>query len=620
MWDIPELSSRGGESDEDDEDEDGDDVYGAAYEGVTFRDSADDGTEGTLAGDGPMGDDFTLEGQDEALRAHVQFLATVATLWRAAAPSLRGHPATLRDWLAAVRQREAGLEKLMDRLHGIAVPEPPPGFEGAVEYDRRRGIKEQLIEESLGAALAFGQARRTLASLVGGGGAAAEWEPAAVEVERGVEAGDATAVRVALGRLLGLLRSQPLLYVPLTAGGHPRHILRTRSAQALLTFLLERLPRLGLLRETFDVMQTARRMEQTSPPEGKKVTEFDRLFPVGLQASVDAVVDLADRTGKPAGGSMQEALRRLVAPYLAAWVEHSGTLRLSVMENVSGDSDWERVTAFVRKYGQALFTPSFLHLANVRAVLHRGVEAWLDELPQQDDAPEEFLEALDDTLPRGQAVRHLEFVLTAVGENYEEYRDYNTTTTHSDYGENLSVLLDFLRVKAAYERDLWRLRPLFVVHEVLCRRGRPANAAWWQEGIVAETRAMADKHLAELSRVEARHGIRLRTVRDRVGERFVASLAADRLSALVGPAWQAARCGADESNADFAKLYEQVEAFAATPAGGGPAPAPWRRRREREDRHVRHEPNHAPPPPGQLTPEGLREQLGQSWERPLELP
>ena len=31
----------------------GDDVFGAAYEGVTFRDSADDGTEGAVLGDAP---------------------------------------------------------------------------------------------------------------------------------------------------------------------------------------------------------------------------------------------------------------------------------------------------------------------------------------------------------------------------------------------------------------------------------------------------------------------------------------------------------------------------------------------------------------------------------------
>ena len=55
------------------------------------------------------------------------------------------------------------------------------------------------------------------------------------------------------------------------------------------------------------------------------------------------------------------------------------------------------------------------------------------------------------------AIRRLELVLQAVVENYEEYKDYNTTTTQSDYGENLHVLLDFLKhptLGALVDQDL----------------------------------------------------------------------------------------------------------------------------------------------------------------------
>ena len=44
--------------------------------------------------------------------------------------------------------------------------------------------------------------------------------------------------------------------------------------------------------------------------------------------------------------------------------------------------------------------------------------------------------------------RYLQLVLHAVVENYEEYKDYNTTVARSDYGENLYVLLDFLRLES----------------------------------------------------------------------------------------------------------------------------------------------------------------------------
>src|SRR5436305_8099793 len=177
---------------------------------------------------------------------------------------------------------------------------------------------------------------------------------------------------------------------------------------------MEQLPRLGLLRETFAVVQTARAMEQASPPEGRKVTEFDRLFPVALQATVNAVLDLADGPAGLSDEELQTALKRVTDPYLVLWVEHSQTLRLSVLESVQSAVEWERLRGFVQRYGQELFTAGFLNLASLRSVLHRGVSAWLDDLPRQDDPPERFLDELDGKLPRSHAIRMLETVLQAV--------------------------------------------------------------------------------------------------------------------------------------------------------------------------------------------------------------
>jgi hypothetical protein len=160
------------------------------------------------------------------------------------------------------------------------------------------------------------------------------------------------------------------------------------------------------------------------------------------------------------------------------------------------------------------------------------------------------------------------------------------------------------------------MRPLVLVHEVLCRRGRPADAADWQAGIVHDTGGNADRHLAELTAVEERHGLRLRTVRDRLGERFVAPLAIDRLCGLLGPAWAAARNGDDESNAAFTRLRSEIEAFAATPSGVGLDVPPWLKRLESELYRVRHEPARARERSA-LTADQLRAQLGQDWGGPL---
>jgi hypothetical protein len=613
FWHVPELSAAEPAGEEDDEE---DDVFEAAYEGVTFRDSTDDGTEGAVLGDAPPGDEFALEYEVEPLRGRLQFLATVADLWRTAARCFPADAEAPRTWLATAREHRRQLDQLLDRLHGLRVPEPLAGFEGAVEYDRRRALKEQVIEEALAAAVAADQAIRTLAAKVGDVGDEGEgWEGLATALEQQLEHGDVEAAREALRRLLPRLRREPLLYVPLAAGGHPRPILRARSAQAFLHDLMVRLPRLGLLREAFVLVQTARAMEQASPPEGRKVTEFDRLFPVALRATVDAVLDLA---ADPAGGlsedDLRDALRRVTDPYFALWIEHSQSLRLSVLETVPSAVEWERLRGFIGQFGRELFTPAFLNLASLRSVLHRGVAAWLDELPRQDDAPEAFLAALDGQIPRPQAVRSLETILQAVVENYDEYRDYNTTTTQSDYGENLAALLDFLRLKTAYERVNWQMRPLVLVHEVLCRRGRTADAAAWQELIVRSTHQHADRHLHELAQLEARHGLRLRTIRDRLGERFVAPLVTDRLSALLGPAWEAARRGAGGDDPAFARLRAGIDAFAATPSGVGLDVPPWLRRLESELYRLRHEPGHDAPPPARLTAEGLRAQLERGWD------
>lgn len=610
-WHVPTLTFAGETPSEDDHN-----VFGAAYEGMTYQDSADDGTEGAVLGDISVGAQFPLEEEIERLSSRLQFLATVADLWWQAARCVPPGSPVIEGWLGTSTENLHRLGELLDQLHQLSVPEPLAGFEGAVEYDRRRAMKEEITEEAITAAVATERAMRALQAHSPQRQAESEgWAAQAIAVEQSLARNDTSAMRLSLRQLIPLLQHEPLLYVPLSAGGHPRQILRARATQAFLNDLMQQLPKMGLLRETFLVVKTARAMEQSSPPEGRRVTEFDRLFPVALQASVHAILDLADQ---PDHGmtdeELHDALKHVVDPFLMLWIDHSQSLRLSVLESIQSPVEWERLRQFVERYGRELFTAGFLNLANLRSILHRGVSAWLDELPQQDNAPEQFLSELGHALPRGQAIRILEFILQAVVENYEEYRDYNTTTTQSDYGENLFVLLDYLRLKSAYERDNWRMRPLVLVHEVLCRRGRTNDAEGWQEGIVKYTREHADQRLVELAETEARHGIKLRTVQDRLQERFVAPLAIDRLCALVEPAWNASRSGEGEGNSTFERLRQGIAEFAATPTGVGLDVPPWLRRLEGELYLLKHEPVRRRFAKSQLTIEQLREQLESDWE------
>jgi hypothetical protein len=213
-------------------------------------------------------------------------------------------------------------------------------------------------------------------------------------------------------------------------------------------------------------------------------------------------------------------------------------------------------------------------------------------------------------------------VLSALVENYEEYKDYNTTTTHSDYGENLHLLLDFLALKASYDRQAWHLRPLFMVHEVLARKGRRRTALLWQEEFTQLTGDAAAELQEDLAELEQLHGMRLATVADRLGERLVKPLVLDRLVALIEPAMEEAR-GAGETPA-FAPFEQELQAYAARPAGVGLDVPPWLRRLEQEVDRV-----HAARtaiaglavqvlqvPRLVLSLEDLRQQV-RDWEKPL---
>src|SRR5436309_2575137 len=78
-------------------------------------------------------------------------------------------------------------------------------------------------------------------------------------------------------------------------GGHQRQILRATMAQTILRGLVANLPRQGLLRETYQLILLAHAMEQAQTLTGPRVTEFDRLFQLAVQAVAEAVADAAER-------------------------------------------------------------------------------------------------------------------------------------------------------------------------------------------------------------------------------------------------------------------------------------------------------------------------------------
>jgi hypothetical protein len=275
----------------------------------------------------------------------------------------------------------------------------------------------------------------------------------------------------------------------------------------------------------------------------------------------------------------------------------------------------------VAEYGSDLFTVPFLGLSNMRGILARGVAAWLDheaEFAEPDRRPRLVDDWEEGKLDKNRTVRSAELVLQALVEHYDEYRDYNTTTTQSDYGENIHILLDFLRLKVKYDRAAWRMRPFALAHEVLCRRGQDALAARWRESIQARTKRLAEDLLDELGKREARYAVRLRTVRDRLEERFLLPLEIDRAAAQVGPAAAAARAGEAEESPAFVRLLVALSPLRDTVSGVGLEVPAWVRRLEEALRQAR-DPEagvDAEVAPLPLDFAELKRQL-QEWDKPL---
>jgi hypothetical protein len=501
----------------------------------------------------------------------------------------------LPAWLARARKNYQELLTLLDAIHDHPLAGPSGSYDSLVEFDRRRVIKERLlgviIGTSLDTALAVGTLQGRLAEVRGEevtapGGDDPHWVPVLLRLDRALWRGEADTARALVPPFLQLFQHEPLLFRPLAQGGHPRHVLRASLAQTILRTLAVNLPRLGLLREAYELARTAQAMEQAQPLEGPRVTEFDRLFEGAAHAVVEAVVAAALREPDSPGSDEQlvEFMETLMEPFLTLWMEHSRTLRVAVLEAVRED-EWPALCDFIRRYGRDVFQARFMTLANLRGILHGGVGKYLDYLRDNPDPlhPVRLVEELGEAVQRPQAERFLQVILQAVIENYEEYKDYNTTTPQSDYGDNLHLLLDFLRLKASYDRHAWHLRPLLQVHEVLARRHLRV-AERWQEQLTRLTSELAEQYVQELADLEEDHGMRLRTVADRLQERFVKSLALDRLCALIEPVMEEVHGGGPATA--FARLEEELRPYAQTPVGVGLDVPQWLRRLDAEVQRV----------------------------------
>jgi len=597
--------------DEDDENERGiDPLYSAAYDNMSFRDSAEDGVDDdTVEGKGAKfndeGDDYEFAQESDRVNEALSFVYSTAKLWKYAAgksPILRGVATTepiepfddetlsdarlrLEGWLTQANVFERDLYELLDQASRFRIPKPNGTADALAAYDQLRGTKEILLDRVIWTIVEVEDAIVFLKAALRDETSekyAKPWKSKALETFGAMLRVDSKRTRLLWPELIARLENETLLYIPTSRGGDAKAIVDCRRLQQAVTRLFEYAPRLGLFAETFQLLRCVQKMEQARLSAPGSITEFDRLVETATRGLTETLAESSKYWRlRPDGpfASNDEALvaylERTMDALLSRWLAHSQHIRISSVEAISTPGQWNALKEFIQQYGADLFTQSFLNFRNIRAILHQGARVYLTTLCdlKREKNDVEFGDHLTTSIVDGtesleRAATLLETALECVAENYTEYVDYNSTTTQSDRGEKLYMLLDFLRVLANYERIAWNLKPVYWVHDALIRAGRRDAAELWKRNVKTKSAELSLESLRNYNKLTERYGICLQSVRERLMERFVRPLDVAQMCGLVFDAISEARRGV-EDNPVFRELKRQIEEFTKTPTGAG---------------------------------------------------
>ena len=586
---------------DEDQDDNPDDkqLYEAAYEGVTYQDTTDDGHEGAVFEFGDDASQDELESESRRLVEHLNFLQSLARMWSVAADiavadenhdELPDRLNSLRNWASRAKENRIGLLELLDAVRSFRIAPAGSDKESMRSYDRRRVTRDSLMERIIGTAVEMSDSRRLIcgallalpeSSAVHDLELMGEDDQQAVRMFAALIAGEFDETRKLFPAFLEALRDKSLLYMPLARGGDPVKIYVARLRQRVLRHLIHWLPRRGLLSEACRLLEIARLMEQQNPIGIGAVTEFDGLFRDGFRSLVASIVESTRRSlddqDEPAderviADTLIPLLERLTETLLGSWLAHSQTLRLSPLEVVNADdAKWSRLVDFVKNYGDPMFTQTFLQLGNVRAILHQGVSAWLSRAMQEGEDhlsdTRLFADLESGALELAEADRWVTLVYESLIDHHTAYLDYNSTTTQSDRGDLVYMFLDFLRLRVRYERIAWNLKPVMWAHEVLVRSGLENAAMMWRRSLSERIGTEADIYVERLRKMQNEYAMRMPTVADRILERFVQPMTIDRMRAMVGPAMNDAE--ANRKSRRFEILEQECELLTRHPTGVG---------------------------------------------------
>lgn len=600
-WEVPEFSlgdettkKKGQQADLVIEDEP-DEIYGAAYEDVVYRDSTDDGIDGPIfETDDGKSDQLELEAR--RVENRLRFHETVARIWETFAPvfaecihregeTAEPHPgqvwaACIESWAATSFDKVGHLHQLLFSVENLKPIKGMGDQDSMMEYDRQRFIQEGLLERIISVTVETRMAMRTLngavtvlAGKLQNPGLESS-EILVADVFAAILKNDRCQLDAQITLLMEHLKTQPLLYVPISRNGAPSKIELVKSRQLFIRRLLEVLPRFGLIEQTFRLLNVSRAMERSHPVGNGAVTEFDDLFEIGFRAVVDCLIHAASHDDSTADQRqlLFRWLERFTESSLIIWLKHSRTLRLSVLEKIHNKEPWRELIRFIKTYGADIFTQRFLNFSNIRGIIHQGVEAWIDTAIENEQYDWKLFRELDKGISKSDAVAHLSLILEAMLENHLEYQDYNSTTTQSDQGDMLYMLIDFLRLKIGYDRISWHLRPVFWAHENLVNAGQDQVAKRWRRSLIDRIHKKANRFVRYLERLQRRYAMKMPSVANRIHEKFVKPMQIDRMKSLVRPAMDAEN---SKSDASFELLQHDAGQLIKKPEGSGIKVPSW---------------------------------------------
>jgi hypothetical protein len=538
------AASQGENPEEEELFEEEQDLFSAAYEEVVFRDTADDGTQGPIADSGKFFELTELERIQMRVEPHLRFLGTLAKLWQFTGhvmnPSrVSGEESStvlpqetqeiIEVWLVHIRELLAQFKKLLNDLANMSLEESHGVRDENYEFDAQNQARLQLLISLTNTYIQFQLAEWALAANLEADHTNDSHELPVVNFIRNIKKQNLNEIRNDFPKLLSQLKKLQLLYTPYDQGGEVDQVIGAQSRLSFLKLMLSELPRLGLYREAWQLLGTCFMMERRSRPKGPSITEFDRLFRETLETTLRAILKSSQKwkRGKISDVEVIEILDEVLEFYRMLWKEHSATMRLSAAEALSDKFIWKEIESFIADYGADLFHPRQLSLSNLRAILQRGVDNYLEVLEEESedwDPPRILVDINKKSLDNETALNCLDIIFNIVVDRYERFIEYNSTTTQSDYGEKLTCFLDFMRIEVEYERDDWMLMPVKMLYEILVGENKMEIADSLYEALENQTREKAEWHLKTLNQIQQRYGVKLPSVSDYIHERFVKSL------------------------------------------------------------------------------------------------